>query len=131
MYRRGLNLALAVAMLVASIPHALCACEHATAGNRVKAPACPFCHVHPMAPKPYSPHERCPCGACEVIPAVPSATAVSVPSPAPSTDHAVLDLLPSLDAAFIFRAEPRAARSVGPSAYAGRAIPIFLGHLLF
>lgn len=150
MLRSGLNLLLAAGMLVASIPHALCPCDHRSpdhgsarqeaacqfaAMTPESAPVCPHCR-HCRGPAPpqsvplRGPLGPCTCGACEVIPSVPPSSAVAVPPPEGCHYAMALEAVPGMPA---ISAGPEEGWATGPPdlrSSAGRAIPIFLGHLL-
>lgn len=131
MFRRGMNIALAVTMLIVGTPHALCMCKRASAAQGAVVRKCPHCRPKPGAPTG-CPLNGCKCGACEVIPGAPPVQAVAVPQPDRSPLDAVAhDLLPIEVAVCLEREEGRAAGPPTLPATAGRAIPIFLGHLLF
>jgi hypothetical protein len=132
MAHRGLNLLLAVGLLFTSTPRAMCLCSHsASAAPRAKVRSCPFCGG--QATPQHQPGKPCQCGACEVIQAVPPGGAVDVPAPvhASALVDLALDAPATAAAACHVPEKGWAAQPPGSPQGAGRALTIFLGHLLF
>jgi hypothetical protein len=133
MAHRGLNLLLAAPFVLTSTPHALCMCPHMPANSRTARPMCPHCRVkHPTPAN--QPDRPCQCGACEEMHAVPPGGAVQ---PAALTHAPLFHVAPDL-AAMTAVVEtchlPEKGWAVEPPGSptgAGRALTIFLGHLLF
>ena len=130
MIRRGLNLTLALAVLIVSTPHALCMCKPVSETKTGVVRKCPHCR--PIAPAPGGcPVKSCKCGTCEVIPSVPPAEVVAAPRPSDSSIQGpAIEALPAFQTACLAHEEGWAAGPPVLSMTAGRAIPIFLGHLL-
>ncbi|MGO8688829.1 MAG: hypothetical protein ACLQLG_04290 [Thermoguttaceae bacterium] len=122
---------LAVLMLAANFPEAFCFCN---SGARGHAPACPRCCCHRARPAsaPDQGSKPCCCQVSKAIRAVPPPAAIS----APALTFGGYFQPPAAVAASLPWAIcrlPEIARVAGPpgsSEGAGRALPIFLGHLL-
>ncbi len=125
---------LAVCLLAANFPEAFCFCNSAAAGARGLAAACPRCCAHRARPTsaPDQGSKPCCCQVSKAIRAVPPPAATSAPALAfGGYFHPPAAVAASLPWA-ICRL-PEIARVAGPpgsSEGAGRALPVFLGHLL-
>jgi hypothetical protein len=132
MFCRAVNMVLATGLLLSGTPHLLCPCAMAAPATQpVAKPVCPHCQ-HQSAPKHDPGKQSCDCGACEVMQAVSPGGAVHVAPPAHwSVLHVALyTLLPA-----VARCHPLpegwAVEPPGSPHGSGRALTIFLGHLLF
>jgi hypothetical protein len=136
MYRL-LNLALAATMFWTSIPCALCACGQHAAATTTKqvVPTCPRCGGHRSAPaeQQQRPHQdTCRCGGCEMVQALPPGAAATVLAPADGTsfDHLAPAVAIAPVAVCHLPEKGSAAEPPGTPTASGRALAIFLGHLL-
>ena len=128
MVHRGFNLALSVGLLWASIPHALCACDHTPAAPAKAVQTCPHCPAVPPTRSREVP-TPCDCGACQVLPNVQPTPPTTVPPPAIGHDHVVFNAVAVL-ASIAVGGEVGWAEGPPGAVLSGPAILIFLGRLL-
>jgi hypothetical protein len=129
---RPVRVLLVLCLLAMNCPEAFCCCGPRGGVAGRTAAKCPFCRVTPTAPLQKQRPTSCCCDTCRAILGVPPGPAVSVPAPAPSGYLA--DLAAALAALPLAACLPvEEGRALGPPGFhesPGRAIPIFLGHLL-
>ncbi len=129
-----LKIALAVAWVIAGMPHALCTCgcgEPAAAAESREAPRCPHCSGDQPEQAPDQP-KPCRCDDCGIGQAIPPSGAAANSS-SPSLVDRVFTL--SSTDALVGSAQPsRRIEQIGSANSPGVpvcALPILLGHLLF
>ena len=132
--RSCFNIAMAVVLVLATMPHTLCACgcSSANVAQQQTPQGCPHCQRGHSEPTPQPP-QPCECGNCDQIPVVAPSPPLTAPSPGLDTcSEVVLAAAPAVLAA---RAEAlsdyQATGPPGLSPHPSSALPILLGHLLF
>jgi len=119
-------------LLAGCFPQAFCFCGRGAALGQRVAPMCPCCRLHKTAPAHNQRPTRCCCDEVREISAVPPGAAVAVPALALSGHVHQADAVATSVSWAICHLPERGTAAGPPGSIAGpgRALPIFLGHLL-